>query len=187
MLCVLSHSAASDSATPWTVAHQALLSTEFSRQEYWSGLSFPPPGDPADPGIELTSSALADGFFTHWAIREAQCIIIILVTGDFMHHHLLLGSQSHHPTHDRGGRPQPLWGLTHPRHLKPRRGRAGIRLSPGEGDAATCTHEHTYPLLYCQQRMGPGSPSQPESHHFLQRELCSKEHCANSSTNTHFQ
>ena len=38
--------------TPWTVAHQALLSMGFSRQEYWSGLPFPPPGDLPDPGIE---------------------------------------------------------------------------------------------------------------------------------------
>ena len=37
----------------WTVAHQALLSVGFSRQEYWSGLPFPSPGDLPDPGIEL--------------------------------------------------------------------------------------------------------------------------------------
>ena len=36
----------------WTVAHQAPLSTEFPRQEYWSGLSFPPPGDLPDSGTE---------------------------------------------------------------------------------------------------------------------------------------
>ena len=41
--------------TLWTVAHQAPLSTGFSRQEYWSGLSCPPPGSLPDPGIELTS------------------------------------------------------------------------------------------------------------------------------------
>ena len=41
--------------TPWTVAHQAPLSIEFSRQEYWSGLPFPSPGDLPDPGIEPTS------------------------------------------------------------------------------------------------------------------------------------
>ena len=39
-------------ATPWTVAYQAPLSMEFSRQEYWSGLPFPLPGDLPDPGIE---------------------------------------------------------------------------------------------------------------------------------------
>ena len=38
--------------TLWTVAHQAPLSMGFSRQEYWSGLPFPPPGDLPDPGIE---------------------------------------------------------------------------------------------------------------------------------------
>ena len=42
--------------TPWTV--QALLSTGFPRQEYWSGLPFPPPGDLPDPGMEVTSPAL---------------------------------------------------------------------------------------------------------------------------------
>ena len=50
--------------TPWTVAHQAPLSMEFSRQEYWSGLPFPPPGDLPNPEIELVSPALAGGFFT---------------------------------------------------------------------------------------------------------------------------
>ena len=53
--------------TPWTVAHQAPLSTGFSRQEYWSGLPFPSPGDLLDQGIEprsLMSPALADAFFT---------------------------------------------------------------------------------------------------------------------------
>ena len=58
--------------TLWTVAHQAPLSMGFSRQEYWSGLPFPPPGDPPpgdlpNPGTEpvsLMSSALAGGFFT---------------------------------------------------------------------------------------------------------------------------
>ena len=42
-------------ATPWTVAHQAPLSMEFPRQEYWSGLPFPPPEDLPDPGMESES------------------------------------------------------------------------------------------------------------------------------------
>ena len=53
-------------ATLWTVACQAPLSMEFPRQEYWSGLPFPSPGDLPDPGIEpasLASLALAGGFF----------------------------------------------------------------------------------------------------------------------------
>ena len=53
--------------TQWTVARQAPLFMEFSRQEYWSGLPCPPPGDLPNPGIKpasLTSPALAGGFFT---------------------------------------------------------------------------------------------------------------------------
>ena len=50
--------------TTWTVACQAPLSMGFPRQEYWSELPFPPPGDRPDPGIEPTSPALAGGFFT---------------------------------------------------------------------------------------------------------------------------
>ena len=48
----------SDSVTPWIVAHQALPSVGFSRQEYWSGLPFPSPGDLPNPGIEPRSPAL---------------------------------------------------------------------------------------------------------------------------------
>ena len=53
--------------TPWTVAHQVPLSMEFSRQEYWSGLPFPTPGDLSDLGIEPRSPvslALTGRFFT---------------------------------------------------------------------------------------------------------------------------
>ena len=44
--------------TLWTLARQAPLSMEFSRQEYWSGLPFPSPGDPPAPGIEPGSPTL---------------------------------------------------------------------------------------------------------------------------------
>ena len=50
-------------ATPWTVAHQAHLSMGFPRQEYWSGLPFPSPGDLPDPQIEPESPTLAGGSF----------------------------------------------------------------------------------------------------------------------------
>ena len=50
--------------TPWTVDWQAPLSMGFPRQEYWSGLPFPSPGDLSDPGIEPVSPALAGGFIT---------------------------------------------------------------------------------------------------------------------------
>ena len=61
-------------ATPWTAARQAPLSMEFSRQDYWSGVPFPPPGDLPDPGIKpasLTSPALAGEFLTASATWEA--------------------------------------------------------------------------------------------------------------------
>ena len=61
-------------ATPGTVAHQAALSMGFSRQQYWSGLPCPPPGDLPNPGVKprsLMSSALAGGFFTTSATWEA--------------------------------------------------------------------------------------------------------------------
>ena len=44
--------------TPWTVVYKAPLSVEFSRQEYWSGLPFPSPGDLPDPGIKPRSPTL---------------------------------------------------------------------------------------------------------------------------------
>ena len=56
--------------TPWAVAHQAPLSREFSRPQYWSGWPFPSPGDLPDPGIEPMSpelqavSCIVGGFFT---------------------------------------------------------------------------------------------------------------------------
>ena len=56
-MCV-SHSIMSESLTPWTTAHQAPLSMEFSRQEYWSGLPFPSPGDLPNLVIEPGSPAL---------------------------------------------------------------------------------------------------------------------------------
>ena len=61
-------------ATLWTVALQAPLSMGFSRQEYWSGLPCPAPGDLPNPGIEptsLMSPALAGRFFTTSATWEA--------------------------------------------------------------------------------------------------------------------
>ena len=70
-VCVLSH--VQLFAAPCTVAHQAPLSMEFSRQEYWSRLPFPTPGDLPDPGIKPLSPAfpaLAGRFFTTSATWE---------------------------------------------------------------------------------------------------------------------
>ena len=61
--------------TPWTVAHQASLSMEFSRQEYWNGLPLPAPGDLPDPGIKPESPPspeLAGEFFTASTTWEVQ-------------------------------------------------------------------------------------------------------------------
>ena len=63
-------------ATLWTVAHQAPLSMEFPKQEYWSGLPFPSPGDLPDPGIKSESPALARGFFTTSTKARHKLLII---------------------------------------------------------------------------------------------------------------
>ena len=66
-VCAQSFSRARLFETPWTVAHQAPLSMGFSRQEYWSGFPFPPPGILPGSGMELTSPAspaAAGRFFT---------------------------------------------------------------------------------------------------------------------------
>ena len=67
--------------TPWTATHQAPLSMEFSRQEYWSGLSFPSPGDLPNPGIEPGSPTLqADALSS-----EPQGKPILGFTGELFH------------------------------------------------------------------------------------------------------
>ena len=69
---VFSAAVKSDSVAPWTVAHQVPLSMGFSRQEYWSGVPFPPPGDLPDPETEPASPALAGRFFTTSTNWEAH-------------------------------------------------------------------------------------------------------------------
>ena len=67
LLFLFSHSVVSDSVTPRTAACQAPLSLGFPRQEYWSKLPFPSPGDLSNLGIKAVSPvspALAGGFFT---------------------------------------------------------------------------------------------------------------------------
>ena len=69
-------------ATAWTIARQAPLFMEFSRQQYWSGLLFPSPEDPPDLGIELTSlksPALAVGFSTTSTTWEAPSLAYLPV------------------------------------------------------------------------------------------------------------
>ena len=57
---------------PWTTACQAPLPMEFSRQEYWSEVPFPPPGNLPNSVIELRLYCIAGRFFTIWAIREVH-------------------------------------------------------------------------------------------------------------------
>ena len=71
---MFNHSVVSDSAVPWSVAHQAPLSMEFSRQEYWSGLPCPPPRDLPDPGIKSVSSALSGRCFITDAAAAAKSL-----------------------------------------------------------------------------------------------------------------
>ena len=69
-------------ATPWTSASQASPSIEFSRQEYWSGLTFPPPGGLPDPRIEPTSPvspALAGGLFTTEPLGNPHGLVVGVV------------------------------------------------------------------------------------------------------------
>ena len=69
---VLSHSVVSNSLRPYGLWPARLLCPwGLSRQEYWSGLPCPSPGDLPNPGIEPLALALAGGFLTHWATWEA--------------------------------------------------------------------------------------------------------------------
>ena len=65
---------------PWTVAQQAPLSMEFSRQEFWSELPFPSPGDLPDPGIKPVSPALAGEFFTAEPLGKPLNIFINMLS-----------------------------------------------------------------------------------------------------------
>ena len=110
--------------TPWTVAHQAPLSMGFSRQEYCSGLPFPPPGDLLDPGIKPVSHrspALAGGFFTTSATWETLAIRFFLL--------FILPVMSNS-----------LWlhGLQHPRPIRP-------SPSPGDCPGSCSLHQWGYP------------------------------------------
>ena len=63
--------------TPWTVARQAPLAIGFPRQEYWSGLPFPPPGDLADPGIKV-HRLYCRWILYCWAAKETKHYAYIL-------------------------------------------------------------------------------------------------------------
>ena len=76
VLCLIA--VTSDSATPWTTTHQGPLCMGLFRQEYWSGLPFPPLGNLPNSGIEPASPvspALAGGFFNTSATWEAHIYV----------------------------------------------------------------------------------------------------------------
>ena len=83
-------------ATLWTIAHQAPLPMGSSRQEYWSRLPYPPPGNLPDPGIEPVSHkspALANSLFTASATWEApsfSCSWLNLSSSSFFTVHIFL-------------------------------------------------------------------------------------------------
>ena len=115
-------------ATLWTVARRAPLSMGLSRQEYWSGLPCPPPGDLPDPGIQLLSllsPALVGGFFTTSTTSGSNldssystwpCINLFLETRGvpryktlgskikfpLHYHHCFYYNYHHHHHHDQG-------------------------------------------------------------------------------------
>ena len=75
LLSCVSRSVMSDSfASSWTIANQAPLSMGFSRQEYWSGLPFPTPGDLPNPGIKARSPALQADSLPSESLRQQMSI-----------------------------------------------------------------------------------------------------------------
>ena len=77
-------------AAPWTIVCQGPLSMEFSKQEYWSGLPFPSPGDLPNPGIKpdsVASPALASGFLTistPWEVHKIGIIFLLMEWSAFL-------------------------------------------------------------------------------------------------------
>ena len=86
-LSFVTYSVMSDSLRLWTVAHQTPLSTEFSRQEFWSGLPCPPPGILPSQGLN-PGLPIAGGFFTIWATRETHCTTYIFFSFFFFFYNL---------------------------------------------------------------------------------------------------
>ena len=79
-------------ATPWTVAYQASPSMGFSRQEYWSGLSFPSPGDLPDPGIKPGSPTLEADTLTSEPLKlKLQYFGPLMRRTDTLENTLMLG------------------------------------------------------------------------------------------------
>ena len=81
------------------VAHQAPLSMEFSRQDYWSGWPFPSPGVVPNPGVETWVSCIAGVFFTSWATSEEKgrlfveavpMLVLVIASADFKRYYVVV-------------------------------------------------------------------------------------------------
>ena len=81
--------------TPWTVVHQAPLSMGFPRQDYWSRLPCPSPGDLSGPGIKLTSLAWAGGFLTTEPPRKPSSTVNSTKWLETIHTSLVWYSRNH--------------------------------------------------------------------------------------------
>ena len=81
-------------ATPWTVVYQAPQSMGFSRQEYWSGVSFPSPGDLPDPGIKPRSPALQADALPSEPPGKPLCVLKVVFTFLVILSHLFIFSES---------------------------------------------------------------------------------------------
>ena len=151
---------------PWTAARQAPLSMGFSRQEYWSGLPCPPPGDLPNPGIvpmSLKSPALASRFFTVWATREARVAPEPLAGGTRRHPWLglLQLSPANHTT--RAGCAQRLQRPSYrtpaaSQDAGPTNRGAPTPLWPRQGHAASSERRHASSLAAARVAQ-PGNPA----------------------------
>ena len=83
-------------ATPWTIAHQAPLCVGFSRQEYWSGLPCPSPGDLPDPGIEPGSPALQADSLLSEPPGKPMCRNILKSLKDAFREYFMTKENVHH-------------------------------------------------------------------------------------------
>ena len=123
--------------THLTIALQTLLSMVFPRQEYWSGLPFPSPGDLPDPGFKAKSPALGGGFFTTEPPGMPLNVLPQSVWAAMKHYHNLVGGGALFKmsrcsfTHSPGGRAS--------------MSRVPARFGPGEGPL----WDHRQPSSHC--------------------------------------
>ena len=136
--------------TPWTIACQASLSTEFSRQEHWSGLPFPTLGALPNPGIEttsLTSPALAGSFFTTVPPGKPHDLALVEQKQALINNPSLWPGNTHHFTCTAGC---PAQWMVHRRIQSPGSGRGVTEGAQGNGFSRACWHcFFSHPRVFC--------------------------------------